>query len=90
MKAVLAIAVLLAGCATGPMTEEERDSADRTIKALEVLNAGFGYKQQPQAQAKAFLKTSYVSGFNRICVYDRLGSQYIVTLRSVDICPLTQ
>ena len=47
---------------------------------------------QPQQQATgvAFLKSSYTSGQNRICVYDRLGSQYVITLGALDICPLTQ
>ena len=37
MKVLIAISVLLAGCATRPMTEEERDRSERTIKALEIL-----------------------------------------------------
>jgi len=38
----------------------------------------------------AFLKSDYVSGLNRICVYDRLGSQYIVTIGSTELCPISQ
>ena len=73
------------------MTQEERDSADRTIKALEVMNAYANGRRPVQSPSVvAFLKSSYISGMNRICVYDRLGSQYVMTLRAVDICPLTQ
>lgn len=40
-------------------------------------------------QPVAFFKRSYISGFNRICIYDRMGSQFVTTLQSTDICPLT-
>lgn len=45
---------------------------------------------QNQAAGVAFLKSSYRSGQNKICVYDRLGSQYVVTVASFELCPLTQ
>jgi hypothetical protein len=41
----------------------------------------------PTAPA-AFLRNSYVSGLNRICLYDRLGSQVAVTIPATAICPL--
>lgn len=90
-----ALALFLSGCATGPMTQEQRDSSDRTIKALEILNAYANGRRAPQPISQpsaptAYFKSSYISGANRICIYDRLGSQYVVTMRSVDICPLTQ
>jgi len=37
----------------------------------------------------AFLKRQYVSGMNRICIYDHLGSEVAITLRATDICPVT-
>lgn len=37
----------------------------------------------------AFLNGSYVSGMNRICNYDRLGSAVAVTVSSTELCPLT-
>lgn len=40
-------------------------------------------------QPIAFFKRTYISGFNRICIYDRMGSQFVTTLQSTDICPLT-
>lgn len=49
--------------------------------------------QQPratQAPAIGFLRNSYVSGMNRICVYDRLGSQVVTTIPAAAICPLNQ
>ena len=43
----------------------------------------------PAEQAAGFLKRNYQSGFNRICIYDRLGSEVAVTLPSTSICPLS-
>lgn len=37
----------------------------------------------------AFLKHQYVSGQNRICVYDYMGSDYTVTVRSTQMCRLS-
>mgnify|MGYP003676401464 len=37
----------------------------------------------------AFLKHSYVSGMNRICVYDDLGSSVVITIKSYELCPLS-
>ena len=35
----------------------------------------------------AFLKLSYISGANRICIYDNLGSEVAITVKSYRICP---
>lgn len=43
----------------------------------------------PAFAGTAFLKHHYVSGQNRICVYDHLGSQYIMTIRATELCPLS-
>lgn len=37
----------------------------------------------------AFLKGSYVSGMNRICLYDHLGSTVAYTIRASQVCPVT-
>lgn len=37
----------------------------------------------------AFLRSSYISGMNRICIYNRMGSQFVTTIGSAEICPLT-
>jgi hypothetical protein len=37
----------------------------------------------------AFLKGSYVSGMNRICNYDRVGSAVAITVGAAELCPLT-
>lgn len=34
------------------------------------------------------LQSSYVSGLNRICVYDRMGSQNVITIGLAEMCPI--
>lgn len=36
-----------------------------------------------------FLKGSYTSGMNRICLYDCLGSTFATTVGAAELCPLT-
>lgn len=36
----------------------------------------------------AVLRGSTISGFNRICYYDHMGSAVVITIRSTDLCPL--
>jgi hypothetical protein len=40
-------------------------------------------------QGAAFLKREYTSGFNKICIYGRLGSDVAVTIGGTELCPLT-
>ena len=37
----------------------------------------------------AFLEDDYVSGGNRICLYDHLGSTHAVTIKSYEICKVS-
>lgn len=37
----------------------------------------------------AFFKYERTTGMTKQCVYDYLGSEYTITLRSIDLCPLT-
>lgn len=39
--------------------------------------------------ATGYLKYDYVSGLNRICVYDVLGSEAAITIRASSLCPLS-
>ena len=36
-----------------------------------------------------FLKNSYTQGFNKVCVYDRMGSVDTRVVSSTSLCPLT-
>jgi hypothetical protein len=42
-----------------------------------------------QAGGVAFLERDYVSGMSRVCVYNYLGSPYIITLQAYELCPLS-
>lgn len=37
----------------------------------------------------AFFKYETVSGTNKICVYDDLGSEVAITIKSYQVCPVT-
>ena len=60
---------------------------------------GFGFivlifmaiKNEPKdAYATTCFKTGErISGMNKICYYDCLGSEAAITISSVDLCPLT-
>jgi hypothetical protein len=43
-----------------------------------------------RAQGTAFLRSQSISGLNRICVYDRMGSAYVMTIAASEVCPLSQ
>lgn len=91
MRYIIILAAALGGCSTAPMTDAERNQNERTIEALKLLDARYNRQPAPQQrQATAFLKSSYVSGTNRICIYDRLGSQVVTTIGAAQICPLSQ
>ena len=39
--------------------------------------------------AMCFLKGESTSGMNKICIYDCLGSDTAITVRAIDLCPLS-
>ena len=41
----------------------------------------------PSHAAKAFYKYDYISGLNRICVYDHIGSEVAITIAAHKLCP---
>ena len=44
---------------------------------------------QAATAGTAFFVREYVSGMNRICIYDHLGSQVAITIPATSICPIT-
>ena len=36
-----------------------------------------------------FKKGEYTSGFNKICIYNCLGSDVAITIKNTQLCPLT-
>jgi len=67
--------------------------SQRDAAALGAAAAVFNRSAMPSPatanRSTGFFKRDYTSGFNRICIYDSLGSEVAITIRSVDICPLT-
>lgn len=43
----------------------------------------------PFARTSCFSKGERVSGMNKLCIYDCLGSAHVVTQNAVSLCPLT-
>lgn len=41
------------------------------------------------AGGTAFFKYERTTGMTKQCVYDYLGSEYTITLSSIDLCPVT-
>lgn len=37
----------------------------------------------------AFFKYEMVSGMNKICIYDHLGSEVAITIKNYQLCPLS-
>lgn len=46
-------------------------------------------KNRQYAQITCFKSGEQVSGMNKICFYDCLGSQAAITISSAQLCPLT-
>jgi hypothetical protein len=55
--------------------------------------SGAGSQRAPMANGgpvgTGFLKRQYVEGMSRICVYDKLGSPYVITLGAAQLCPIS-
>jgi hypothetical protein len=43
----------------------------------------------PSTGATAFLRGQHTEGQSKICIYDRLGSPYVITIGIVELCPIT-
>lgn len=39
-------------------------------------------------EARGFLQRDYVDGMNRICIYNDMGSQRVITVGASDLCPM--
>lgn len=73
--------------------KQQADAAALAAAAAMIQGAGRPtyMPQQPyggRAIGVGFLKREYTSGFNKICIYDRLGSEVAVTIGAVELCPL--
>ena len=48
-----------------------------------------GYLVRDAYAVTCFKSYEYVSGFNKICVYNCLGSDRAITIQSTQLCPLS-
>lgn len=95
MKYTAALAILLTGCATGQMTQAEQDSSDRTIRALQVLQASpWGTKPaapavdlSPRPAPTAVLINQYTQGYTRYCIYRRAEGNFSMPIQLASVCP---
>ena len=62
---------------------------DAAVGVLQGVQAQQGRTSAPSLRPAAFFKSSYISGFNKVCTYTRNGSDEAYTLRSTAICPQT-
>ena len=73
-----------------PISAAERQARfNNALLGLAILNSGTtsGTTTQTQ-QPSGFLSFNVVSGMNRICFYDQLGSLNTRTVGAAEICPL--
>ena len=61
----------------------------RLLIALLALMLSVAYPSITANAVTCFKSYEYISGFNKICVYDCLGSDRAITIQSTQLCPLT-
>ncbi len=71
--------------------KSQRDDAfQETLFRLNQMNLGttnnYSYGT---SSAVGFLKGETISGFNKICFYDKLGDTYTINIPNTSLCPLT-
>jgi hypothetical protein len=56
------------------------------MRKLQLLNA---QERATKRQTKrGFFKRSYQDGFNTICIYDDMESDFVMTIGAAEICPM--
>ncbi len=48
-----------------------------------------GYVIKDAYAVTCFKKGEYTSGFNKICIYNCLGSDVAITIKNTQLCPLS-
>ena len=64
-------------------------SMEVDMKKLIVLLVACAIPAAPAFACSAFFQYEQISGMNKICTYDHLGSAYAMTIKSYQICPVT-
>lgn len=71
-----------------------RMEVDSAVQSLNILNNSIQHQNnsysQPSQVGRGFLKSESISGLNKICFYDKLGSGYAITIKATQLCPLRQ
>jgi hypothetical protein len=76
-------------------TKRRMSAFEGILKGLSILSGGSpsstssSYSSSSSSGGTCFFKSDRVSGFNRICTYDCLGSDTPVTVNATDICKLS-
>ena len=75
------------------IAQQRRAASEAEMRmGLQLMQMGRPQAPSPSyggvSQGAAFFKRSYQSGMNRICIYDRLGSEVAITVGAADLCPL--
>lgn len=80
-----------ANCVQQQYQANQSNFQQRLANASQIANYGTstGTSYGGSAGGTAFLKLNYVSGMNRICVYNRMGSQFVMTIGAAQMCPLS-
>lgn len=84
--------VEFANCVQQQHQANQSNFQQRMLNASAIMNANngtYGSSYTGGASGTAFLKSNYVSGMNRICVYNRMGSQFVMTISAGRMCPIS-
>lgn len=65
------------------------DDLEAAASILRSAQPQQGTPTVPSPRSVAIFKSTYVSGFNRVCIYQRRGSDEAYTLKATAICPQT-
>lgn len=81
MKAItLSVALALGGC---QMTPQQAEALSQSL-----MQAGQYQAQQPSYRPVAMYTGERVSGFNKMCFYNRVGSMESYNVPATGMCPL--
>ena len=71
-------------------SNQSRSRASASMNsALSDINRASSAASTPNRSGTAFLESEYTQGFNKVCVYDRVGSVDTLVVSATSICPLT-
>lgn len=80
-----------ANCVQQQYQAGQSNYQQRLLNASRIMNQGSSPVSHGGGSAggTAFLRSSYVSGMNRVCQYNRMGSAYVITIGAAEMCPIS-